>query len=136
MSDGRSRSMRQLAATMAVTVGLVGGGYAIASAAGGSGAATSPTTTAPQAAPHGSPPGATAQNPWGAQRSDETVLTGEAATKVTQAAQARVSGGTVVRVETDADGNAFYEAHMTRSDGTPVTVYVNKQFEVTGVQTR
>ena len=37
-------------------------------------------------------------------------------------------------METDADGNAAYEAHMVKADGTPVTVYVNKQFEVVSVQ--
>jgi hypothetical protein len=41
-----------------------------------------------------------------------------------------------VRVETDADGNAAYEAHMTKADGTPVTVYVNKAFDVVSVETR
>src|ERR687888_1850143 len=46
-----------------------------------------------------------------------------------------VPGGTIIRVETDADGNAAYEAHMVKADGTPVTVYVNKQFEVVSVQT-
>jgi len=50
-------------------------------------------------------------------------------------ALAKVSGGTIVRAETDADGNAAYEAHMVKADGTPVTVYVNKQFEVVSVQT-
>jgi hypothetical protein len=47
---------------------------------------------------------------------------------VRAAALAEVSGGTIVRVETDADGHAAYEAHMTKSDGTPVTVYVDKQY--------
>ena len=41
-----------------------------------------------------------------------------------------------MRVETDADGHAAYEAHMTKADGTPVTVYVNEQFEVVSVETR
>jgi len=45
-----------------------------------------------------------------------------------------VSGGTIERVETDADGNAAYEAHMVRSDGTRVTVYVNKSFDVVSVK--
>ena len=44
-------------------------------------------------------------------------------------------GGTIIRVETDADGNAAYEAHMVKADGTPATVYVNKQFQVVSVQT-
>jgi uncharacterized membrane protein YkoI len=66
------------------------------------------------------------------QRSDETVLTGDTATKVASAAKAEVPGATIERVETDADGHAAYEAHMVRSDGSRVTVYVNKQFEVVG----
>jgi uncharacterized membrane protein YkoI len=66
------------------------------------------------------------------QRSDETVLTGDTAKKVASAAKAEVPGATIERVETDADGHAAYEAHMVRSDGSRVTVYVNKQFEVVG----
>jgi uncharacterized membrane protein YkoI len=66
------------------------------------------------------------------QRSDETVLTGDTASKVTAAAQAEVPGATIERVETDADGHATYEAHMVKADGSRVTVYVNKQFEVVG----
>ncbi len=64
----------------------------------------------------------------------ETALTGDAATKVTAAAQAAVPGGTVVRVETDRDGS--YEAHVTKTDGTHVEVKVDTSFTVTAVQTR
>jgi hypothetical protein len=67
------------------------------------------------------------------QRQDEELLTGSTATSVREAALAKVPGGTIERVETDADGNAAYEAHMTASDGSRVTVYVNKQFEVVSV---
>jgi uncharacterized membrane protein YkoI len=70
------------------------------------------------------------------QRSDETLLTGDTATRVREAALARVSGGTIERVETDADGHAAYEAHMTDADGNRVTVYVNAQFEVVSVDSR
>jgi uncharacterized membrane protein YkoI len=69
-----------------------------------------------------------------AQRSDETALTGDTAAKVKDAALAKTGGGTVERVETDADGHAAYEAHVLKSDGTRVTVYVNKQFEVVGTE--
>jgi uncharacterized membrane protein YkoI len=69
-----------------------------------------------------------------ARRSDETALTGDTATKVKEAALAKTGGGTVERVETDADGHAAYEAHVLKSDGTHVTVYVNKQFEVVGTE--
>ena len=51
------------------------------------------------------------------------------------AALAKEPGATVSRVETDADGNAAYEVHMIRSDGTLVTVYVDKSFSVVGVDT-
>jgi hypothetical protein len=71
-----------------------------------------------------------------AQRSDETALTGDTATKVKEAALAKTGGGTVERVETDGDGHAAYEAHVLKSDGTRVTVYVNKQFEVVGTDSR
>jgi len=135
--DRKQRSLPRLAATGAVIAGLAAGSYGIANAASGNGsgmgsgtATTTPSQTAPaQGAPT---PGA----PWGGQRSDETLLTGDALSKVTQAAQAEVPGGTIVRVETDADGHAAYEAHMTKADGTPVTVYVNEQFAVVGVETR
>ena len=46
-----------------------------------------------------------------------------------------MSDATVSRVETDADGHAAYEVHMVRSDGTLVTVYVDKQYQVVGVET-
>ena len=128
-----SNTLRRTMATLAVTVGLVGGSYGIASAASGNG---STTTTMPAAAAAAAPPAAAPGGPWGGQRSDETLLTGDTAAKVTAAAEAKVPGGTVVRVETDADGNALYEAHMTRADGTPVTVYVDASFAVAGVETR
>ena len=104
------------------------GGSAIAAAASGGGgsngnSSTNRSSAQPQA-PAGLPP----------QRPDETLLTGDTAAKVREAALAKVSGGTIDRVETDADGHAAYEAHMTRSDGSRVTVYVNKAFEVVGTQ--
>ena len=69
------------------------------------------------------------------QRADEELLTGETAEKVRAAALAK-EAGTVDRVETDGDGNAKYEAHITKADGSRVTVYVNEQFEVVGVDSR
>jgi uncharacterized membrane protein YkoI len=68
------------------------------------------------------------------QRGTETALTGDTAAKVKAAALAKTGGGTVDRVETDADGNAAYEAHVTKADGTEVTVYVNEQFAVVGTE--
>jgi len=120
----------KIAATAALSLGLAAGSYGIASAASGSssgsglslGAAAAPSTQ--QQAPQG----------WGHQRSDETLLTRDTAAKVQAAATAKVSGATVSRVETDADGNAAYEVHMVRADGSLVTVYVNKSFDVVSVE--
>jgi uncharacterized membrane protein YkoI len=56
------------------------------------------------------------------------------AARVRAAALANVNGGTIERVESDADGHALYEAHMRKADGSQVTVYVNKSFDVVAVQ--
>jgi uncharacterized membrane protein YkoI len=105
-------------------VALALGGSAIAGAASGGDGSSS--TAAPSSSSQGSgglPP----------QRADETLLTGNVEDQVRKAALAEISGGTIERVETDADGNAAYEAHMVKSDGSRVTVYVNKSFDVVSV---
>ncbi len=127
--ENRNGTRRMLAAG-AVVLGLVAGSYGVAAAASGDGSSSDGTTT--QAAP-GAPD---AQNPWGAQRSDETPLTGDTLAKVKAAAIAEVPNATIVRVETDADGHAAYEAHAVKADGTPATVYVDKQFDVVSVESR
>jgi uncharacterized membrane protein YkoI len=63
----------------------------------------------------------------------ETVLTGDTATKAIAAAKAAVPGATVVRAETDAEG-ATYEVHMTKSDGSQVTVKLDASFNVTSTE--
>jgi hypothetical protein len=118
----------------AVALGVLGGSYGIATAAGGSGSSSSSSGTQATQAAASTQPGS--GRPWGGQRSDETPLTGDALSKVTAAAKARVSGGTIVRVETDADGHAAYEAHMLDANGTPTTVYVDKDFNVVSVESR
>jgi hypothetical protein len=100
------------------------GGAAIAGAASGNGSAAA--TTQSNGAPQGLPP----------QRSDETLLSGDAAAKVTAAAKTELPGATVQRVETDADGHATYEAHVQKADGSQATVYVNDNFEVVSVESR
>ena len=59
-------------------------------------------------------------------------MTGETADKVEAAAKDKVSGGTVLRVESSPDGG--YHAHVRKSDGTEVVVEVNKDFEATAVR--
>ncbi|HET6953990.1 MAG TPA: hypothetical protein VFI47_26730 [Acidimicrobiales bacterium] len=63
----------------------------------------------------------------------EELLTGEAADKAEAAAQEAVPDGTIQRVETDAEGDA-YEAHMTDADGKPITVKMDEDFNVTGTE--
>ena len=133
--DSKTTGVPKALVALAVAVGVAAGSYGIASAASGSGSSSSGSSAA--AAPiAANPMPPDPQHPWGGQRSDETLLTGGTAAKVEAAAKAKVPNGTLVRVETDADGNAKYEAHMTKADGAPVTVYVNEQFEVVSVETR
>jgi hypothetical protein len=112
-------------------VALALGGSALAGAASGNGSGSGSgsggsgtTPAAPAPRPNGLPP----------QRSDEELLTGSTASKVRAAALAKVPGGTIERVETDADGHAAYEAHMRNASGAQVTVYVSSSFEVVGVE--
>jgi hypothetical protein len=133
MSTSTKRpSVNKAAALVAMVVGLAAGSYGVASAASGSGSSSTTTTTA--APSTSAPPGASSSKPWGHQRTDETLLTGSALAKVTAIANSKVPGGTIVRVETDADGVATYEAHMTKADGSPVTVYVDSNFQFVSVK--
>jgi hypothetical protein len=127
--------IQRVAAVGAIAVGLAAGSYGVASAASGSGSSSSSSSGTAATTTPAAPAAPSAGQPWGGQRSDETLLTGDTATKVSDLALAKVPGGTIVRVETDADGNAAYEAHMVKSDGTPVTVYVDKDLNVVSVQT-
>jgi hypothetical protein len=130
-STRRRWSAERVVVLTALALGIAGGTYGVASAATGSSSGSGQSSSAlPIASQSASQQG----SPWGRQRSDETPLTGDALDKVTALAKAKVPGGTIVRVETDADGHAAYEAHLVRSDGTPVTVYVNQQFEVVSVE--
>jgi hypothetical protein len=74
-------------------------------------------------------------NPGGADsvRSDEKTVTGADADRLKAAAEARVSGATAFRVETDGDG-AAYEVHMKKADGTLVTVKFDSSFAITSVE--
>ena len=117
---------------LSITALALGGSALAGAASGGSGSSgTGSGNNSLPARPHFAGPGQAGVPP---QRPDETRLTGDTEAKVRAAALAKVSGGTIDRVETDADGHAAYEAHMTRSDGSRVTVYVNKAFEVVGEQ--
>jgi len=118
------------------------GGAVGATLVGSAGAAeTTTSSTAPAAsssapAPAGQPPqGAHDPSQGGHQANGitETLLTGDAKTKAEAAATAAVPDGTIERSETDAEG-AAYEVHMTKSDGSEVTVKLDSSFNVTGTE--
>jgi uncharacterized membrane protein YkoI len=113
------------------------GGSAVASAlsseSDGQSGATASSTAPANGETDGSTEEGSTEDRSRPQRSDEELLTGETATSVEEAALSEISGGTIERVETDADGNAAYEAHMVTADGTRVTVYVDEQFNVVSV---
>ena len=121
-----------------VAAGLVAAaGIAITAASLASADPTSPTSTLAaygQAAPGQgeAPQGNGNTDPSKPMRSDETLLTGDVAAKVTAAAKAKEPTATIQRVETDSDG--VYEAHIVTADGQELTVQVGKDFAITGTQ--
>ena len=134
-SNVKRWSPERIVVLAALAFGIAAGTYGIANAASGSGSCgSSAASITPQFAASGPAAAPTGGQPWGRQRSDETPLTGDALSKVTALAKAKVPGGTIVRVETDADGNAKYEAHVTDASGKPVTVYVDANFDYVSTQ--
>jgi uncharacterized membrane protein YkoI len=126
-------------------IALVGAGLAIgvigATALGATAQTTAGTGTTASSAPGGSqsnPAANTRQAPrdlHGAApvRTDEKALSAAKTAILKAAALKAVPGGTVYRVETDA-GDGVYEAHMTKANGTEVTVKFNSQLQVTKVE--
>ncbi|MDT7550260.1 MAG: hypothetical protein QOE84_2654 [Actinomycetota bacterium] len=117
-----------LLAAGTIAGGVVAGSLSASAADNGS----SSSTAAPAAA---DPNAATAPGPRGAApvRSDEKALTGSQLTAAKAAALAAEPGGTVIRAETDA-GDAAYEVHMRKADGTPVTVKLDKNLKLVKVE--
>ena len=126
----KMRARRRVATTGAV-LALGVGTAAIANAATSPSAATTAAATAVNSAntaPASAPDPATVAHGPG-----ETLLTGSDLAKATAAAQGAVPGGTIIRVETDS-GGATYEAHITKADGSTVTVKLDAAFNVTATQ--
>src|SRR4051812_38395512 len=119
---------------------LVGGAFGAAVLGGTANAQTSTTDTTATAPAQSTPDPANAPPAFDPSKGGhmangitETLLTGDDAAKATAAANAAVPGGTIQRVETDADGDS-YEAHMTKSDGSQVTVKMDASFNVTNIE--
>ena len=125
---------RKSAAIAGVLAAAGFGGAALADAAtGGSGSSGGSSSGPPTGAARPDPtqPGGHV----GANGKTEQPLSDAVAAKVKAAAEAKVPGGTVERVETDVDHGSPYEAHVRKSDGTELEVLVNSVLEVTAVST-
>ena len=127
-----SARKRRLAGAVALLLagGIAGGAIAATSSASAAGTSTAPAATAP--APAAGHPGGRVDSATPV-RAGEKAVTGTVLATLKAAALKAVPGGTVYRVETDVDG-ATYEAHMTKADGTQVTVKFGKDFAVTAIQ--
>jgi hypothetical protein len=124
--------IRKAVAGGALVAALAGGAFGATLLTGTAGAQTSTTTPATADAPKANADPSKGGH-VGANGTTETLLTGDTAAKVTAAALAAVPGGTIQRVENDAEG-AVYEAHMLKADGTAVTVKLDANFVVTGTE--
>jgi hypothetical protein len=131
-SKGSPMASMQNKLTALAAIGAAAlGGSAIANAAtSSSGTSTTAAATQTQQAPAQRDPSL-----GGHVNGSETekLLTGDTAARVKAAAEAKVSGGTVLRVENDADSTSPYEAHVQKADGSQVVVLVSSSFAVTSI---
>ncbi len=126
--EPQPKRLRIWVITGAAAVGAALGAAGIASAA--TNASTNASTTAAVSSPSSAAPANPATLSHGP---GETLLTGTTADKVKAAALAAEPGATILRVETDSAGSP-YEAHMTKADGTQITVKIDSSFKVTAVE--
>ena len=139
VSSNRTRKVRVAGMAGLIAAGAIAGGV-LASTAGASAATTSSTAattaTTPAATGTTAPTAPTARDPKSSTpvRSDEKATTAAIAATLKTKALAAVPGGTIYRIETDA-GDATYEAHMTKADGSLVTVKFDANLNVTSVET-
>lgn len=130
-ASGKPGKKRRVAAIGLVAAGVVAGGV-LAGTLGAS--AASGTSTAGYGSGYGPPAeGSRPADSAKPVRSDEKPVSAAISATLTQKALAKVPGGKVVRVETDA-GDAVYEVHMTKSDGSRVAVKFDKNLNVTAVE--
>jgi uncharacterized membrane protein YkoI len=112
-------NVRKIAAGATLIGALIGGGTLTAMALPANAATTDTSTAASD----------------GSSTMKETELTGDTATKVKDAVLAANAGATVNRMETEGDGSAAYEAHITKADGTHATVKLDANFSITATET-
>jgi uncharacterized membrane protein YkoI len=122
-----AKRARTLLIVSAAAIGAAIGGAGIASAATSGSSSTTAASSAASSGTQGADPARLSHGPG------ETLLTGTTAEKVKAAALAAVPGATVIRVETDSAGSP-YEAHVTKADGTQVTLKIDASFKVTSTE--
>ena len=129
-----ARKVRLAGMAGLIAAGAIAGGV-LASTAGASAATTSNTSAAPSASSTTAPANSAAPSSQSSTpvRSDEKAVTDAIAATLKAKALAAVPGGTVYRVETDA-GDGTYEAHMTKADGSLVTVKFDAKLNVKSVE--
>ena len=115
-----------LLAAGAISGGVLAGTLS-ASAAASTPTARTASSSGSNDAGHPGPGGA------GPVRPDEKSVASATAATLRAVALNAVPGATVYRIETDA-GDAAYEAHMTKADGSLVTVKFDKNLKVTKVE--
>ena len=119
-----TRTWWKIPAGAALLAACALGGAALASGAGNKNTTLASTTTMKTTT-------------TGTRHAAETPLTGDVLAKVTAAAIAKV-GGSVDSATTENDSSiaaAAYEAHVTKADGSHVTVILDKSYTVLTVQT-
>lgn len=129
------KKLRRVMVSSALLAGVTLGGAGVASAATGSTSTTTPSSSSSTGAPTGTPPAGAPDPATMTHGPGETLLTGTDLSQATAAAEAAEPGATVVRAETDSSGDAKYEVHMKKTDGTYVTVELDSSFKVTGTET-
>jgi hypothetical protein len=130
-------SIRNKITALAAIAAAALGGSAIASAASSGTSTTASGSASPTQQTQQTPPPQRDPSLGGHQANGKTekLLTGDTASQVEAAAKAKVPGGTIERVENDADTGSAYEAHVKKADGSEVVVYVDASFNVTGTGT-
>lgn len=132
--DGTQNAVRPSRRKRLVWVALVGGGLLTGLVLAGTQVAAAQGSSS-NATPSVAPSGSAAVDPTTMKHGPgETLLTDGTADKVRAAALDAVPGGSIIRVETDSDGSA-YEAHVEKADGSIVTVKLDKDFNVTDIET-
>jgi hypothetical protein len=136
--SGKRRAITAVALLASGTLagGIVAGTLSASASSTGTNASGTTTVASTGSASSGSAAAGPATGPMGGAspvRSDEKSVSSSVYATLKAAALKAVPGGTVYRIETDA-GDGVYEAHMTKADGTRVTVKFDKNLQVTKVE--